>query len=206
MTQTTNPPHTIIHHNLPRCDWAVGKPDDYLNYHDTVWGKPEHDERQLFKWLLLESFHTGLSWQTVLSKERYFAIAFDGYNYNIIAQYDEEKCQQLVENPQIIRHRGKINAAIANAKAFLQVQAEFGSFDAYIWQFTQRQSIRIPYSSGITRHELSDTVTHDMKKRGFKFIGSVTIYSYLQAIGIIDAHDEHCHCYREIHQSLTSKK
>ena len=175
-----------------RCQWIAGKPDYYVAYHDTVWGKPEHDDLELFKWLVLESFHVGLSWQLVLSKQTYFAEAFDQFDYHKIAQYDDVKVEELSNNANIIRHRGKILATIANAQAFLKVQAEFGQFDTYIWSFTAGETLLNETDERPTSSELSDRVTQDMKKRGFKFIGSVTIYSYLQAIGIINDHDLSC--------------
>lgn len=181
----------MMTHTL-RCRWIEGKPEYYVSYHDNVWGKPEHDDRQLFKWLLLEMFHIGLSWQLVLSKEQAFCEAFEQYDYDKIANYTPSHVEVLLNNPSIIRHRGKINAAITNAQAFIRVQQEWGSFDRYIWSFTQGQTLMRQTNEAIARSQLSDTVAHDMKKRGFKFIGSVTIYSYLQAIGIVNDHDMTC--------------
>lgn len=177
---------------IQRCEWIAGKPDYYVAYHDNIWGKPTHDDQELFKWLILESFHVGLSWQLVLSKQENFEAAFDNFAYDIIAQYDEIKIEALANDPAIIRHRGKIKAAIANAQAFQVVQAEFDSFDTYIWQFTQEQTLISQTDERPASNELSERVTNDMKKRGFKFIGSITIYSYLQAIGIINDHDLAC--------------
>lgn len=175
-----------------RCQWIAGKPDYYVAYHDTIWGKPTHDDRELFKWLILESFHVGLSWQLVLSKQANFEAAFDDFDYHKIAEYDDAKIEALAKDPGIIRHRGKIKAAISNAQAILAVQAEFDSFDTYIWQFSDKQTLVSQTDERPTTSELSDRVTKDMKKRGFKFIGSITIYSYLQAIGIINDHDLAC--------------
>ncbi|MDO4431962.1 MAG: DNA-3-methyladenine glycosylase I [Aerococcaceae bacterium] len=175
-----------------RCAWVEGKPDYYLHYHDTVWGKPEHDDRALFRWLVLESFHVGLSWQLILSKQAAFDHAFDAFDYHRIAHYNAEKIEQLVQDAGIIRHRGKIEATIQNARAFLQVQQEFGSFDTYIWSFTNGKTIINEDDQFLTRSPLSDQVTKDLKKRGFKFLGSVTVYSYLQAIGIINDHALSC--------------
>ena len=175
-----------------RCQWIAGQPDYYVDYHDTIWGKPTHDDRELFKWLILESFHVGLSWQLVLSKQANFEAAFDDFDYYKIAEYDDTKIENLAKDPGIIRHRGKIKATISNAQAILAVQAEFGSFDTYIWQFSDKQTLISQTDQRPTSNDLSDRVTKDMKKRGFKFIGSVTIYSYLQAIGIINDHDLAC--------------
>lgn len=177
---------------VQRCQWIAGKPDYYVAYHDQVWGKATHDDQELFKWLILESFHVGLSWQLVLSKEANFSAAFDHFAYHKIAQYDDRKIDELANDAGIIRHRGKIKAAVANAQAFLAVQKEFGSFDHYIWSFTDQKTIIKQNDERPSSSELSDRVTKDMKRRGFKFIGSVTIYSYLQAIGIINDHDLAC--------------
>ncbi|WP_124057806.1 DNA-3-methyladenine glycosylase I [Vaginisenegalia massiliensis] len=176
-----------------RCTWIEGKPDYYVAYHDAVWGKPEHDDQALFRWLILETFHVGLSWQLVLSKQDAFDQAFANFDYQQIAKYDEADIERLLNNPGIIRHRGKIQAAIANAQAFMRVQVEFGSFDSYIWHFTQGEPIvRQSDQPTATSSPLSDQVTKDMKRRGFKFIGTVTIYSYLQAIGVINDHEASC--------------
>lgn len=179
--------------NITRCDWIQGKPDYYRHYHDEVWGKPEHNDQQLFRWLSLELFHIGLSWQLVLSKMDGFDQAFDFFDYHKIANYDESKIQSLMENPKIIRHQQKIRATVNNAQAFIKIQAEFGSFDQYIWAFTEGKTVlRADGQPMLTQSALSDAVTKDLKKRGFKFLGSVTIYSYLQAIGMINDHDIYC--------------
>lgn len=177
---------------MQRCEWISGKPDYYVEYHDHVWGVPEHDERLLFQWLILESFHVGLSWQLVLSKKDHFLNAFDQFDYEKIALYDESDVEHLLQDEGIIRHQGKIRAAIANAQAFIKVQKEFGSFDQYIWGFVDGKQQVSQSDERPTSSPLSDAVTKDMKKRGFKFIGSITIYSYLQAIGIINDHDLGC--------------
>lgn len=182
----------MVESRKKRCDWIQGKPDYYVQYHDNVWGKEEHDDQRLYQWLILESFHVGLSWQLVLSKKAAFMEAFDQFDYQKVAQYDEEKVEKLAQNEGIIRHRGKIKAAIANAQAFMHVQEEFGSFNKYIWGFVDGQQVVNQTDEHFIQSDLSDMVTKDMKKRGFKFIGSVTIYSYLQAIGIINDHDLDC--------------
>ncbi|MBG9981391.1 DNA-3-methyladenine glycosylase I [Facklamia sp. DSM 111018] len=178
---------------VKRCGWVEGKPNYYLDYHDHVWGKAEHDDQELFKWLVLESFHVGLSWQLVLSKQKNFEQAFDGFDYHKIAKYGQSKIEALMLNKGIVRHRGKIEATIENAKAFQKIQMEYGCFDQYIWSFTNGETIYRQNMETISRSELSDEVTKSMKKDGFKFIGSVTIYSYLQAIGIINDHELDCH-------------
>lgn len=177
---------------IQRCQWIQDKPDYYVAYHDEVWGKPEHDDQQLFQWLILESFHVGLSWQLVLSKQANFIEAFDDFEIEKVAAYDESDIERLAADAGIIRHRGKIKAAISNAQEFLRVAAEFGSFDTYIWSFTDGEVVVNEDDVHCTQSALSDAVTRDMKKRGFKFIGSVTIYSYLQAIGVINDHDLAC--------------
>jgi DNA-3-methyladenine glycosylase I len=178
--------------NVTRCDWIEGKPDYYVNYHDNVWGKPEYDDQALFKWLSLEIFHIGLSWQLVLSKYEDFMAAFDDFAYMKVAEYDEEKIEELMTNEKIIRYRRKIEATINNAKQFMKVQEEFGQFSDYIWSFTDGQQIVRETKERVTDSPLSDEVTKDLKRRGFKFVGSVTIYSYLQAIGIVNDHEDKC--------------
>jgi len=178
--------------NVKRCDWIAGKPDYYVKYHDEVWGKPEYNDQALFKWLNLEIFHIGLSWQLVLSKYDAFLEAFDDFDYEKVALYDEKKIEELMENEKIIRYRRKIEATINNAKQFMKVQEDFGSFSKYIWSFTNYKQIARDTEERQTKSNLSDQVTKDLKKRGFNFVGSVTIYSYLQAIGVINDHDKTC--------------
>lgn len=177
---------------ITRCEWIKGKPDYYVTYHDDVWGKPEYDDQTLFKWLSLEIFHIGLSWQLVLSKYDDFMAAFDDFDYEKVAHYPEEKVDELMENEKIIRYRRKIEATINNANRFLDVQKEFGTFSKYIWSFTDGQQIVSKDDERLTNSPLSNQITADLKKRGFKFVGSVTIYSYLQAIGMINDHDLNC--------------
>jgi DNA-3-methyladenine glycosylase I len=173
-----------------RCPWAEHDPYS-MEYHDKRWCKPCHDERELFKMLILEGFQAGLSWATVLKKEADFIAAFDGFDPEIIALYDEEKIAELMGNPLIIRNRRKIKATIINAKAALKL----GSLDHYFWGFTDGKIIdnnlktddNLPANS-----PLSDRVSADLKKRGFKFVGTTIIYSYLQAIGIINDHLDCC--------------
>lgn len=178
---------------MQRCQWIEGMPDFYVAYHDTVWGKPEHCDHALFRWLILEMFHIGLSWQLILSKQAGFDSAFDQFDVLKIAEYKESDIQRLMADTHIIRHRKKIEAAIANAKAFIAIQKEYGTFDQYIWSFTKGQTIiRQADTERLTTSPLSDEVTKSLKAYGFKFIGSVTIYSYLQAIGVINDHDAAC--------------
>lgn len=181
-----------MNNNIKRCHWVQDKPDYYIRYHDEVWGKPEYNDKELFKWLSLEVFHIGLSWQLVLSKYEYFMDAFDQFDYELVAGYDAKKINELMSNKNIIRYRKKIEAVINNAIKFIVVQKEFGSFSNYIWSFSNGKQIISKREKHRTHSPLSDEVTMDLKKRGFKFIGSVTIYSYLQAIGVINDHDLQC--------------
>ncbi len=175
--------------NNNRCGWAKGEKD--ILYHDTEWGVPSHDDGYIFEMLILEGFQAGLSWNTILQKRENFRKAFDNFDYRKIAEYDETKLNELLKNEGIIRNRLKINSTVTNARAFMKIQEEFGSFAKYIWNFTDRKRIvnkwkelsEVPATS-----ELSDKISKDLKKRGFKFVGSTIIYSFLQAIGIIDDH------------------
>ena len=179
--------------NNNRCGWAKGEKD--ILYHDTEWGVPSHDDRYIFEMLILEGFQAGLSWNTILQKRGNFRKAFDNFDYRKMAEYDEMKLNELLKNEGIIRNRLKINSTVTNARAFMKVQQEFGSFAKYIWNFTDNKRIinkwkelsEVPATS-----ELSDKISKDLKKRGFKFVGSTIIYSFLQAIGIIDDHLMSC--------------
>ncbi len=177
---------------ITRCEWIQGKPDYYVKYHDEIWGKPEYDDQALFKWFSLEVFHIGLSWQLVLSKYDDFMEAFDDFDYEKVADYQEDKVEELMDNEKIIRYRRKIEAIINNANCFMAVQKDFGTFSKYIWNFTKGKQMISQDDERLTDSPLSDRVTADLKKRGFKFVGSVTIYSYLQAIGMINDHDMDC--------------
>lgn len=172
-----------------RCQWANPKNERYLRYHDEEWGVPIHDDRKLFEMLLLESFQAGLSWECVLNKREAFFKAFDGFDPEKIAVYKEEKIQQLRENPEIIRNRLKIQAAVSNARIFLKIQQEYQSFSNYLWSWTQGDVI---YEQGLASSPLSDALSRDLKKRGMKFVGTTIIYSYLQAVGVIYSHEKGC--------------
>ena len=174
--------------NKTRCTWA-GDDDIYIKYHDDEWGVPTHDDKELFEMLVLESFQAGLSWITILKKRDNFKKAFDNFDVEKVAGYGEDKVDELLENEGIIRHKGKINAAINNASIFIEIQKEFGSFDEYIWGFTDGEIIKAEY---LTESDLSKQISKDMKKRGMKFVGPTIIYSYLESIGIIDNHQEGC--------------
>lgn len=177
-----------------RCDWALHSQLETA-YHDTEWGFPVHDDRELFERLILESMQAGLSWSTILKKRAGFKAAFDNFDYERIAQYDESKIESLMQDASIIRNRLKIRAAIGNAQAMLQVQKEFGSFDHYLWSFVNFTPIighyqvisEVPASSPV-----SDALSRDLKSRGFRFVGSTIIYAYMQSIGMVDDHLESC--------------
>lgn len=176
------------------CLWALSS-EKMKAYHDHKWGKPEHSDRELFAMLTLEGAQAGLSWATILDREENYRRAFDGFDPAVIAEYDEEKIEQLLLDPGIIRNRLKIRSVVTNARAFLRIREEFGSFDQYIWHFTEGRVIdhHLNAQSEMPVNDaLSDQISRDLKKRGFRFVGSTIIYSYLQAIGVINDHPEGC--------------
>lgn len=178
-----------------RCRWADPSSELYVAYHDQEWGKPEHDDQKLFEMLILEGFQAGLSWITILKKREAFRRAFDGFDPAVIAGYGPEKLEALMADPDIVRNRRKIQSAIQNAKAFLAVQEEYGSFDRYLWGFTDGQVILNTDDAVRASSELSDRISADLKRRGMKFVGTVIIYSFLQAVGIVNDHETGCWCY-----------
>ena len=169
-----------------RCEWA-GSDEIYIKYHDEEWGMPTHDDKELFEMLVLESFQAGLSWITILKKRENFRKAFDDFDVVKVANYDDDKVEELRSNEGRIRHKGKITSAINNAQVFIEIQKEFGSFDEYIWGFTDGNIIKAEF---LTESELSKSISKDLKKRGMKFVGPTIIYSYLESIGVIDNHQE----------------
>lgn len=177
-----------------RCKWCNVKNPSYIKYHDEEWGVPVYDDSILLEFLILEPFQAGLSWETVLNKREDFRKEFLDYDPEKIIQYDEEKIRKMLQNPKIIRNRRKIEAAINNTKVFLNIQKEWGTFSGYIWHFTDEE---IVYETGKISSPLSDNISKDMKKRGMKFIGTTTVYAYLQAIGVINSHDETCFMYKK---------
>ena len=181
-------------HIVNRCWWVNMKNPLYVEYHDHEWGVPEHSDKKLFEMLMLECFQAGLSWECVLNKREGLRQAFDDFDVEKISQYDDEKCEQLLSAP-IIRNRLKIRACVTNSRIFIQIQKEYGSFDTYIWGFTDRQTILEGCDIRSTS-PLSDEISKDLKKRGMKFVGSTVIYAYLQAIGVYDAHLKDCDCYK----------
>lgn len=177
-----------------RCQWANPKNDIYLHYHDEEWGVPVYDDQKLFEMLILEGFQAGLSWECVLNKREAFRQAFDHFDLEKVCHYDEKKMEQLRQNPGIIRNRRKISAAVHNARIFQEIQKEYGSFSQYLWHWTDG---KVVYEQGVVSSPLSDAVSKDLQKRGMKFVGTVIIYSYLQAVGVIYSHEEGCfleHC------------
>lgn len=182
---------------MKRCFWVDEKSEIYKKYHDEEWGIPKYDDRELFELLILEGFQAGLSWLTVLKKREAFRKAYDNFDVEKVAKYNEEKISELLVNKEIIRSGQKIRASILNAKIFIKIQKEFGSFANYIWQFTENKIIFNKTGNIIVSNELSDKISQDLKKRGMKYTGTVIIYSYLQAIGVINDHDKDCFLHRE---------
>ena len=182
----------IIH----RCKWVNKKNPLYIQYHDAEWGIPQHSDRALFELLILEGFQAGLSWECVLNKRERFRSVYDGFDVEKVSRYGEEKLQELLSDPGIVRNRLKVQASVTNAKAFMQIQSEYGSFDAYIWGFTNGETIYESYDVRTT-FPLSDQISKDLKRRGMKFVGSTVIYSYLQAIGVINGHGPECDSYEK---------
>lgn len=183
--------------NISRCPWCL-KDELYTKYHDKEWGVPLHDDLKHFEFLILETFQAGLSWHTILKKRENFRKAFDGFDVHKVSTYNEKKIALLLQDEGIIRYRLKIESAIINAKAFLKIQQEFGSFDSYIWGFVKNKQVKNKWkalSEIPAKTELSDKVSNDLKKRGFKFVGSTTIYAHLQAIGVVNDHLVSCYRY-----------
>lgn len=180
---------------MRRCKWVDEKSTIYIKYHDTEWGVPSFDDAYLFEMLILESFQAGLSWITILKKRENFRKAFDSFDVYKIKDYDLSKVEELMNNKGIIRNRLKINAAITNANIFIDIQKEYGSFSNYIWKFTNGEIIKNLDDQLHTTSKLSDEISLDLRKRGMKFVGSTIIYSYLQAIGVINDHELECDWY-----------
>jgi DNA-3-methyladenine glycosylase I len=184
-----------------RCGWVEGRFQQYIDYHDGEWGVPVHDDRVHFEFLILESAQAGLSWSTILKKREAYRSAFADFDPEKVALFDESDVERLLQNEGIVRYDKKINSAINNAKAFLDVQKEFGSFDEYIWDFVDHEPIiNAPKSlkEVPAKTELSDRIAKDLKKRGFSFLGSTTVYAYLQACGLVNDHIIDCFRYQEL--------
>ena len=178
-----------------RCSWLDETSEIYVKYHDNEWGVPKYDDRELFELLVLESFQAGLSWLTVLKKREAFRNAFDDFDVEKVASYDQAKVEELLQNKDIIRSRGKINAAILNAKVFINIQKEYGSFSNYIWGFTNGEIIKNKDDNFQVSTPLSDKISKDLKKKGMKYVGTVIVYSYLQSVGIVNDHELKCFKY-----------
>jgi len=185
---------------MNKCKWALHSANEE-HYHDHEWGVPVHDDRLLFEFLVLEGAQAGLSWSTILNKRQGYRKAFDNFDVETVARYDEYKVSQLLANPEIIRNKLKITAAITNALAFIKVQEEFGSFDGYIWRFVDGRPLQ---NSWQHHHELpasthtSDLMSRDLKKRGFKFVGSVICYAHMQATGMVNDHTVDCFRHEQV--------
>ena len=179
---------------LKRCGWCVGN-SLYEAYHDTEWGVPVYDDALLFEFLILETFQAGLSWITVLRKRDNFREAFDNFDYQKISNYSEEKIEALLQNAGIIRNKLKVRATVSNAQAFIKIQEEFGSFSEYIWGFVDGKPIQNTvkdYKKAPATTGISDKLSKDLKKRGFKFVGSTVMYAHMQATGMVNDHEEDC--------------
>lgn len=184
-----------------RCAWVDLKNELYVKYHDEEWGVPVHDDRVLFEMLCLEGAQAGLSWYTILKRRQNYKIAFDNFDTQNIIDYNAAKITELLNNPGIIRNKLKINSVINNARIFISIQQEFGSFDAYIWNFVDNKPINNHFKSLKelpTKTELSDKITQGLKKRGMKFIGSTIMYAYMQSIGMVNDHTVDCYRYMEL--------
>lgn len=174
---------------MERCSWCNLKNEKYIQYHDEEWGVLNLDDHHLFEMLILESFQAGLSWECILNKRDAFRVAYDNFDIEKIILYDDNKQEELKNNPLIVRNKLKIKASINNARIFKEIQNEYGSFKNYLETFTKGKVLK---EVGFVKNELSDAISKNLELRGMKFVGSVIIYSYLQAVGIIDSHDEKC--------------
>ena len=187
--------------NKRRCEWVEGGNELYYDYHDNEWGVPVHDDRELFEFLTLEAAQAGLSWATVLNKREGYRKAFDNFDIKKVAQYDEKKIAQLLENPEIIRNKLKVNATVVNAGRIIEMQKEFGSFDAYIWSFVDAKTTQNQWQlmgEVPAKTDASDAMSKDLKKRGFKFIGTTICYAFMQATGMVNDHTTDCFCYENL--------
>ena len=184
-----------------RCQWSLGSFEEYVRYHDDEWGVPVHDDRKHFEFLILEGAQAGLSWSTVLRKRAGYAASFSNFDVEAVARYDEQKINHLIAEGPIIKNKLKIRSAVTNAQAFIAVQEEFGSFDDYIWQFVDGAVIHGHWKRmddvPATTPE-SDALSKDLKKRGFKFVGSTIMYAHMQAVGMVNDHTTDCYRYQEL--------
>ena len=178
-----------------RCRWVPADDPDYIRYHDEEWGRPVHDDRLLFEMLTLEGAQAGLSWSTILHKRANYQRAFANFDPKKVARFDTAKKAALLEDPGIVRNRLKIDSTVSNARAFLEVQREMGSFDRYLWSFVDGRPVTNGSGATPTRTELSDRISKDLKKRGFRFVGTTILYAYLQAVGVVNDHSGDCFLY-----------
>ena len=188
--------------SLSRCTWAGDDPL-YQKYHDKEWGVPLHSDKKLFEFLILEGMQAGLSWITILKKRQAFREAFDGFDFNKVAKYPDSKIEQLLDNPGIIRNKLKVNAAVTNAQAFIRIRKEFGTFNKYIWQFVDHQPLQNSWKNlqeMPAKTPLAETITRDLKKRGFSFVGPTIVYSHMQATGMVNDHTRDCFRHQEIRE------
>jgi DNA-3-methyladenine glycosylase I len=185
---------------LRRCAWAVRTAEEQA-YHDAEWGCPEHDDTRLFEFLILEGAQAGLSWLTILRKREHYRAVFDGFDAERIARYDQAKVESLLQDPGIVRNRLKVQAAVINARACLELREEFGSLDAYLWGFVDGRPIQNAwpdYRQAPTRSPESDSLSKDLQRRGFKFVGSTICYALMQAVGMVNDHSTDCFRWREL--------
>jgi DNA-3-methyladenine glycosylase I len=187
--------------NLKRCPWVDLNKDYYVEYHDKEWGRPVHDDKTLFEFLILEGAQAGLSWTTILSRREAYRKAFADFDVKKVAKFTDKKIEKLIENEGIIRNKLKINSSVTNAKLFLEIQDEFGSFDKYIWGFVGNKPLVNKWKNNskyaATTKE-SDALSADLKRRGFKFVGSTIMYAYMQACGLVMDHSKDCFCYKKL--------
>lgn len=185
---------------IKKCGWCLGDPL-YEEYHDTEWGVPVYDDATIFEFLVLETFQAGLSWITILRKRENFRKAFDNFDYKLIADYSEDKIQDLLQDAGIIRNKLKVRGTVTNAQLFMKVQEEFGSFSKYIWGFVDGKPLKnsvVDYKKAPPTTQISDALSKDLKKRGFKFVGSTVMYAHMQATGMINDHEVDCFRYTEV--------
>jgi len=190
---------------LPRCPWAGSDPL-YVAYHDQEWGVPVHEDRRLFEFLILEGAQAGLSWITILRKREAYRLAFDAFDPELVARYDEARLAELLTNPGIVRNRLKIAAAVANARAFLKVQEEFGNFDAFLWRFVDARPIQNTWHSLAevpAKTPLSEALSRELSRRGFKFVGPTLCYAFMQAVGMVNDHLVGCFRHEGVQRPLS---
>lgn len=187
--------YMMVDKNITRCKWCNLDNPKYVLYHDYEWCVPNYDDKYLFEMLILESFQAGLSWECILNKREAFRKAYDNFDIDVVSNYDSNKIDSLLSNKNIVRNKLKIQASINNANIFKKIVSEYGSFYNYLNTFNNN---KIVYEVNLTKSNLSDSISHDLQKRGMKFVGSTIIYSYLQAIGIIYSHDRECFMYKKV--------